>query len=173
MDKVSIAPVSTCGLPMRRFMQAVMAFGVLALLGCQAGPQASYVKPTIAVLRFDNKAPVPFQWDLGGGTKDILTDRLVKTDRFHVIERPDIESVMREIHLENTGQTREQDRAKVGQLKNLQYLIKGTITDFGQVGGVNGVEGAPEDRKFHRGVLPGRLPLAADAVCGGLPTEAM
>jgi len=142
MQMVSVARVSPCGLPVRRFMQAVMAFGVLALLGCQAGPGTSYVKPTIAVLRFDNKAPIPFQWDLGGGTKDILTDRLVKTDRFHVIERPDIESVMREIHLENTGQTREQDRAKVGQLKNVQYLIKGTITDFGQIGGVNGFAAA-------------------------------
>ena len=138
MSIISSQKVAPCVLPGRWFWRGVVAFGVLALLGCQAGPGASYVKPTIAVLKFENKAPFPYQWDLGGGTRDILTDRLVKTDQYHVIERPDLDGVMREINLENTGLTRPQDKAKVGQLKNVQYLIKGTITDFGQVGGVNG-----------------------------------
>ena len=114
MKRPIIYPIAPFALPVRRFFQAFLIYAFLALLGCHAGPGLSYVKPTIAVLKFENKAPFPYQWDLGGGTRDILTDRLVKTDRYHVIERPEIDSVMREIHLENTGVTRQQDRAQIG-----------------------------------------------------------
>ena len=124
-----------CALPVRRFGLAAAVFMFLALLGCQAGPGASFVKPTIAVLKFENKAPFPYQWDLGGGTRDVLTDRLVKTDRYHVIERPELDGVMREINLENTGLTRAQDKAKEasvkGNMHTAQVACEASATDSG------------------------------------------
>lgn len=117
------------------FLMVLLA-GMLA--GCGSARKADYIKPTIAVMKFDNRAPFPYKWDIGGGTKEVLTDRLVKTGRYQVIERPELESILREIHLQNSGLTRPQDRARLGQLKNVQYLIKGTITDFAHVGGANG-----------------------------------
>ena len=112
----------------------LLVLGGWMLAGCQAS-EAGYAKPSIAVLKFENRASFPERWDLGGGTKDVLVDRLMKTDRYHVIERPEIDAIMRELNLQNSGATRTQTRAKLGQLKNVEYLIKGTITDFGVVGG--------------------------------------
>ena len=118
------------------FRVMVLAWGLLLLGACQARPMAAdYVKPSIAVLKFENRAPFPYKWDIGGGTKDILVDRLMKTQRYQVIERPEINALMREINLQNSGVTRAQDRARIGQLKNVQYLVKGTITDFSHVAG--------------------------------------
>lgn len=97
-----------------------------------------YVKPTIAVMKFENRAPFPLSWDLGTGTRDVLVDRLVQTRRYHVIERPEIDSVLREIDFQHSGMTRPQEKARLGQIKNVQYLIKGTVTDFTHVSSSGG-----------------------------------
>ncbi len=94
---------------------------------------AYYIQPTIAVMKFENRAPFPYKWDLGDGMADILVDRLVSSKRYHVIERVELESVLRELDLQDSGITRQQRRALRGRVKNVQYLIKGTVTDFGHV----------------------------------------
>jgi len=122
---------------MRPIIVAV-TFGCAAFLaGCQdgawRGDGGQYVQPTIAVMKFENRAPFPLNWNLGGGTKDILVDRLMATGRYQVVERPELDSVLRELHFQQSGATRQQDKAALGRIKNVQYLIKGTVTDFGHV----------------------------------------
>ncbi|MFP4053321.1 MAG: CsgG/HfaB family protein [Phycisphaerae bacterium] len=97
-----------------------------------------YVKPTIAVMKFENLAPFPLRWNLGDGMRDILVDRLVDTDCYQVLERAEMDSLLAEMRLQNSGATRKQGRAKVGRWKNVQYLIKGTVTDFGHVSSHDG-----------------------------------
>ncbi len=124
---------------LRNIFNAIMLASVAALAGCggpfrtYSDPPADWVKPTIAVMKFENRAPAKFGWDLGDGMRDVLVDRLVATKRFHVIERAELAEVVRELQLQNSGATRPQRRAQPGRLKNVQYLIKGTVTDFGHV----------------------------------------
>lgn len=114
----------------------------LAAMACGCGgkekPSGQYVKPTVAVMKFENRAAFPMRWDLGTGTRDMLVDGLMRTDRFHVIERPELDSVVGELNFQKSGMTREENKAAVGRLKNVQYLIKGTITDFSQVSAIGG-----------------------------------
>ncbi len=123
---------------MRRLV--ILLAGVVA--GCggaslsPVGP--AYIRPTVAVMKFDSRASVPTGWNLGEGMKDILVDRLVATGRFHVIERPELELIMKELQFQQTGATRSHNRAKLGRLKNVEYLVKGTITDFGHVSTTGG-----------------------------------
>ncbi len=113
------------------------AVAVVFCAGCEGGlfggNPADFVKPTIAVMKFDNRAPFPLNWDIGDGMRDILVDRLVATGRYHVVERPELDSILGELRLQHSGVTRQQRRAALGRIKNVQYLIKGTITDFGHV----------------------------------------
>jgi curli biogenesis system outer membrane secretion channel CsgG len=97
-----------------------------------------FVKPTIAVMKFENRASFPLGWNLGGGMQEVLVDRLMATNRYHVIERQELASVIGEIKLQQSGATRSQGRAATGRLKNCQYLIKGVVTDFGHVSSKNG-----------------------------------
>jgi len=94
---------------------------------------ALFIKPTIAVMKFENRAPFPLNWSLGDGMADILVDRLMATKRYHVVERPELGSVLNELGLQHSGATRERARAALGRIKNVQYLIKGTVTDFGHI----------------------------------------
>jgi curli biogenesis system outer membrane secretion channel CsgG len=108
-----------------------------------SGEAARYIKPSIAVMKFENRAPISQGWDLGSGMRDILVDRLCATKRYYVVERPELATVVKELQVQHSGATREQDRARAGQLKNVQYLIKGTITDFGHVATNTGFLGLP------------------------------
>jgi len=111
------------------------------LLGFGSPDPAKFVKPSIAVFAFENRAPFPLEWDLGDGMKEMLTDALVSSDRYRVIERIEIESIIRELQFQSDGATRKSGRAEPGRLKNVQYLIKGTITDFGHVSTTRGMFG--------------------------------
>ena len=92
-----------------------------------------YVKPTIAVMKFENRASFPLGWNLGGGMQEVLVDRLMETNRYHVVERQELDSVMNEIQFQQSGATRPQGKAATGRIKNCQFLIKGVVTDFGHV----------------------------------------
>jgi len=115
----------------------ILAFRALVCCsGCSsslATDPSAYIKPTVAVMKFENRAQFPMRWNLGGGMRDILVDRLVAAGRYHVIERPELDSIIRELKIQNSGMTRKHARAEVGRIKNVQYLIKATITDFGHV----------------------------------------
>jgi curli biogenesis system outer membrane secretion channel CsgG len=123
---------------------ALMALWVCA--GCAGGlggrnPE-DYVKPTIAVMKFENRAGFALNWSLGDGMQEILVDRLLATGRFHVVERQDLGAVLQEQKFQQNGVTRPQGKVAAGRIRNCQYLIKGAVTDFGHVsthsGGVGG-----------------------------------
>jgi curli biogenesis system outer membrane secretion channel CsgG len=122
-----------------------MALWVCA--GCAGGlggrnPE-DYVKPTIAVMKFENRAGFALNWSLGDGMQEILVDRLLATGRFHVVERQDLGAVLQELKFQQNGVTRPQGKVAAGRIRNCQYLIKGAVTDFGHIstnsGGVSGL----------------------------------
>ena len=124
---------------------ALMALWVCA--GCAGGlggrnPE-DYVKPTIAVMKFENRAGFALNWSLGDGMQEILVDRLLATGRFHVVERQDLGAVLQELQFQQNGVTRPQGKVATGRIRNCQYLIKGAVTDFGHLstnsGGVSGL----------------------------------
>ncbi|MFP4105333.1 MAG: CsgG/HfaB family protein [Phycisphaerae bacterium] len=129
-----------------RYILPILLLLIAAASGCGRSPFSDYpdppkdwLKPSVAVMKFENRAPlVGLGWDLGDGMRDVLVDRLVATRRFHVIERPEIEEVLKELRIQNSGLTRRQRRAQPGRLKNVQFLVKGTITDFGHTGSSEG-----------------------------------
>lgn len=100
-----------------------------------ASESYKYEKPRIAVLDFDNKVALSRQWQLGTGMRDLLVDGLVKTNRYTVLTRNDIGPVLAELEIQQNGAFRDQGKIKQGNLKNLQYLIKGAVTDFAHVSG--------------------------------------
>jgi curli biogenesis system outer membrane secretion channel CsgG len=97
--------------------------------------QFKYVKPRVAILDFENKASLSNQWKLSEGMRDMLVDALVKTDSYTVLTRNDLGAVLTELDIQGTPHFREQGRLQQGKLKNVQYLIKGAVTDFAHVKG--------------------------------------
>jgi curli biogenesis system outer membrane secretion channel CsgG len=116
---------------------AVILLLLTCLTGCSGLPffdrSYRYVQPTVAVFKFDNKAPFPLKWDLGEGMADQMVSGLMATKRFTVLERQDIGAVLEELQFQSGGVTRKEGKVPPQRVKNAQYLLKGRITDFTHV----------------------------------------
>lgn len=126
-------------------VSAVLLAGMmLGVGGCNSvvytpAQEAKFVKPTIAVMSFENRAPVHTKWNLGDAFADQLIDRLIQTRRYVVLERGQLEAIFTELERAKDRRFRDQQTPALGQLKHVRYLIKGTITDFGHVDTVSGI----------------------------------
>ena len=86
----------------------------------------------MAVSRFENKSGYGGggQYALDDGMADQLSDALVQSKCFTVVERQTLADVVDEQRLANSGLAKKAQSAQSGKLINAQILIKGTITEF-------------------------------------------
>ncbi len=115
---------------------------VLAASGCQTTRRAAdgtqlyryrlgqEVPPVVAVMDFENRASWAGQWNLSGGMADLLVARLMDTHKVTVLERQHLKDVLEELERQDTEHFRPEGRAQRGRLKNAQFLMRGTISDF-------------------------------------------
>lgn len=104
------------------------------------------LKKRIAVTHFDNKANWQGQAELGTGFADSLADALIKTGRYIVVERAEIQNVMKEQDFAQSGRTVDTaNTPQVGRLLTAQIQITGSIlhvdTQTSQQGGGVAIRG--------------------------------
>jgi curli biogenesis system outer membrane secretion channel CsgG len=114
---------------------------VCALLFSSVALAAS--KPSLGVAEFRNDTSAA--WWYGGAGNDLssmLTNELVTTEKFKVVERSKLEHVLNEQDLGASGRVAKGTAAKVGKLTGAQYLVMGTVSAYqentaGGGGGLN------------------------------------
>lgn len=120
-----------------RFASAT--FRALSLvLAAMSGPgwaSAAGIKKVVAVQSFENRAGSS-QWttgryiDLGDAMADQLTDALVRSGQFVVLERMGLNAVIVEQDLANSGRFRKSRSARTGELTSAQILVQGVISEI-------------------------------------------
>ncbi|HEV7509794.1 MAG TPA: CsgG/HfaB family protein [Thermoanaerobaculia bacterium] len=137
----------------RVFIPALCAIALLALVlvpVLSAAPKGGGTKPRIAVLEFKNKADN--QWWYHGGAaaaQDVFVTELVKSGKFTVVDREQLEAMMQEKHLTQSGDIDKGTAMKLGKILGLNYLLTGAVTEYGNTdvsGGGGGVSAGK--RKF-------------------------
>jgi curli biogenesis system outer membrane secretion channel CsgG len=114
---------------MRKILAAVVFF-LLVIFCFQAMSQdLSALKKRIAIINFEDRSG--YGHNIGRGVADMLVTSLVESDKFIVIERAELDELLKEQGLGQTGLVTPQSAAKVGQLLGLQRIITGSITEFG------------------------------------------
>jgi curli biogenesis system outer membrane secretion channel CsgG len=109
-------------------MCALLAVAVFAMQN-QAGAQG--LKKLVAVEQFENKAGVASSFNLGTGMADMLTDALIQSGNFIVLERQAVESVLAEQDFAASGRTTQAGTtAQIGKMPPAQILIRGAVTEF-------------------------------------------
>ena len=121
---------------MKRSTKLLLSAGLCAILLAPAlaiakGKEAS-TKPRIAVLEFKNKADNQW-WYHGGATaaQDVFVTELVKSGKFRVVEREQLQALMEEKHLSLSGDVDPATAVKVGKLLGVNYLLTGAVTEYG------------------------------------------
>ncbi len=105
----------------------VAHLGAMAQLPPYSGP-----KKLIAVMDFQNKSNYKGQMELGTGMADMVTDTLIRSERFIVVERQQIRDVLKEQDFAQTGRTVESGAPKIGRVLNAQTLVFGSVVDFSE-----------------------------------------
>ncbi len=100
--------------------------------------QAEYYngpKARIAVARFDVKAAKAHDIygnyaQIGDGLAEMLTTELFNTNRFIVLERQQLQDILKEQDLGASGRVRQDTAAPIGQVEGAEILVYGAVTAF-------------------------------------------
>jgi len=115
---------------MKRVLSASLCAALLALLVVPALEAAD--KPRIAVLEFKNKADNQWWWHGGAqASQDVFVTELVKSGKFRVVEREQLAALMQEKNLTLSGDLDPSTAVKVGKLLGVNYLLTGSVTEYG------------------------------------------
>ncbi len=125
-----------------------------------AGSAFAQDKVRIAVVDFDTEAlqgSWRYSWSINNlqrAAADNLASELVKTGKFRVIERQQLDKVLREQHLGASGAVDPSTAARIGKVLGVQLVVVGSVVEFtvneksakipqlGKWGGLGGVGGA-------------------------------
>ena len=95
-------------------------------------------KTRVAVIDFEQKAYQEFQGkQIGEIVAEWLITSLVNTGRFEVVERAQLQKIMKEQQLGMTGMINQETVAKVGELLGVKVIITGSVIQIGNTYEVN------------------------------------
>jgi curli biogenesis system outer membrane secretion channel CsgG len=114
---------------MKKYLSLIIFFLVVIFAYEGMAQDLSALKKRIAVINFEDRSG--YGHNIGQGVADMLVTSLVESERFIVIERAELDEILKEQGLGQTGLVTPQSAAKVGQLLGLQRIITGSITEFG------------------------------------------
>jgi len=96
-----------------------------------AVPTRATDKPVMAVAEFKNQTGAAWwRGGVGGELSDMLTNELASTEKFKMVERKKLQSVLKEQDLAASGRIRQGTGAKIGQVTGAQYLVTGTVSSY-------------------------------------------
>ncbi|MEM7587512.1 MAG: CsgG/HfaB family protein [Acidobacteriota bacterium] len=87
-------------------------------------------RPTVAVMDF--KVKVDVTGDVGGGMASMLSNALLNSGCFNVVERARLDDVMNEQAFGMSGAVTEGSAADVGRILGARYHVMGEITEFSE-----------------------------------------
>src|SRR3954449_8668746 len=154
---------------MKRFstlaLSGALLLAVLAAPGLtRAAGKGGGEKPRIAVLEFKNKADN--QWWYHGGAEaaqDVFVTELVKSGKFRVVEREQLEALMKEKNLSLSGDVDPKTAVRIGKLLGVNYLLTGSVTEYGVTekgahsGGLGRIPGFSAGKRDFTAALNARL----------------
>ncbi len=118
------------------------------------------LKKRVAVSRFEDRTGSGYH-SLGEGVADMLVTALVKSGKFSVIERQEIERILQEQQFGESGMVTPETAPKVGQILGAELFVVGSVSEFGQkesqVSGGFGAIGGGLSTKQARAVVDIRL----------------
>jgi len=127
---------------MKRVMATAIALSAVLVLAVAVAADAQEAKPRVGVLRFTNHTHAGW-WNAKVGTElaDMLASELASTDAFQVLERRELEAVLGEQDLGESGRIDRATKARLGKIKGARYLIAATVSAYEEhtSGGSGGV----------------------------------
>lgn len=111
------------------------AFLVGSTLSTPLMKQKRQLKKRVAVFDFEDKTEHRWRWwtgqPVGQGMADMLTTALVKSGKYTVIERQNLEKILKEQKLGVSGLVTQETAVEAGKLLGVDIAVIGAVTEFG------------------------------------------
>jgi curli biogenesis system outer membrane secretion channel CsgG len=111
---------------------------VVLFIAIGASAQAQH-KKRVAIMKFDYatvqtdvQSLFGTNTDIGAGITDLLVDKLVSDGVFSVIERKELEKIIKEQNFSNSDRADASSAAKIARILGVDGMIIGSITQFGR-----------------------------------------
>lgn len=110
------------------FVPASLIF-LLLLVVIPLESVAGGLRKVVAVSRFENRTSYRGQIAINDAMADQLTDALIQSGQFTVVERQTVRDVLGEQDFANSGRVAKAQTARTGKIVAAQILVKGTVTE--------------------------------------------
>src|SRR5215210_3235678 len=144
---------------MKRIVSLALCAAMLCALAVTvASAEEKSGKPRIAVIEFKNKADN--QWWYHGGAEaaqDVFVTELVKSGKFRVVEREQLEALMQEKNLTLSGDVDPATAVRIGKLLGVNYILTGAVTEYGNTNVGGGGFGVSAGKKKFVAAMNARL----------------
>ncbi|MCX5781709.1 MAG: hypothetical protein NT145_03255 [Elusimicrobia bacterium] len=86
----------------------------------------------IAVMKLEDKTGHhEYGYDIGEGVADMMVTEFTNTKKVRVVERAELETVMKEQNIGLSGAVNAQTAAQLGKILGVQYMVIGSVNEFG------------------------------------------
>ena len=129
---------------MKRCTQIFLLMTALCFALAVQAQETGKAKPKLAVLPFQNKVANPYWWHGGAeaaqdvfvtelmkAMQDVFVTELRNAKRFRVVEREQLEAMMKESQLTLSGDVDPSTAIRVGKVLGVNYLLTGAVTEYG------------------------------------------
>lgn len=121
-------------------MKAYMAlFSAAIALAPAFGQQPAAERRRVAVMEFEYgtvmssvQAIFGTNQDIGRGISDMLVNQLVNDGSYRVIERAQLDKIVKEQNFSNSNRADSSTAAKIGKIAGVDAIVTGSITQFGR-----------------------------------------
>lgn len=117
----------------------IACLSVLAVPAFAQAPAPAPARKRVAVLDFDYatvRSYVADIWgsdqDIGKGIADMLVTQMVRNGTYSVVERKQLDRILREQNFQQSGRADASTAAQLGRLLGVDAIIIGSITQFGR-----------------------------------------
>ncbi len=148
-------------------MKKVLGITLIVILMFSFVGAHAQLKKRVAVFTFEDKTDRSWHWwdgrGPGEGMADMLTTSLVKSGKYTVIERQEINSLIQEQKLGQAGVVTQQSAAQAGKMLGVELAVVGAVTEFGHTKkDVGGSLSSGKLRGFGLGVKSQKATVAID-----------
>ena len=114
---------------MKKYLWMCIAAVLLLVVFTSTG--IAQEKPRMGVLRFTNQTSAGW-WSASVGSElsDMLASELASTHSFQVLERKEIDAVLGEQDLGESGRVSQATKVKMGKIKGAKYLVAATVSSY-------------------------------------------
>ena len=99
--------------------------------GYMEGIEDLLIKPRIGIGEFSGETEGAVKNSVGALASALLTDEFSRSTVFSVIERKDLEAIMKEYSLSLSGLTSEETSPELGELQGVELLLLGSVSEAG------------------------------------------